>query len=366
LQQLSRGAAGQAAGGQGVDIPAIRRLYPSRDDASPLYVQEQGAFVGKAGQRLVVKKEGQELSSVRLIDVSQLVLCGNIGVSAQTIHLLCEVGIPVVHLSMGHWFYGVTHGITLRNAYDRAAQFACAAQPERCLAFAKQLVADKAANQRTLIRRNAASSRELDAALRDIDDLTRRIPQIESLESLLGIEGGIAAKYFGRFGDMLKPRDFDARWDFTHRNRRPPRDPVNAMLSFAYALLVKECTVALLSEGLDPWWGFYHQPRHGRPALALDMMEPLRPIVADSAVITAVNTGMVYGRSFETAAAGCMLNDTGRKAMLRAFEARLDQLITHPAFDYRCSWRAAIRVQARLLSRWLRGDIPRYENLVTR
>jgi CRISPR-associated protein Cas1 len=346
--------------------PAIRRLYPARDDTSPLYVQDQGAFVGKSGQRLVVKKEGEELSSVRLIDVSQLVLCGNIGVSAQTIHLLCEVGIPVVHLSMGHWFYGVTHGITLRNAYDRAAQFACAAQPERCLAFAKQLVADKAANQRTLIRRNAASSRELDAALRDIDDLTRRIPQIESLESLLGIEGGIAAKYFGRFGDMLKPRDFDARWDFTHRNRRPPRDPVNAMLSFAYALLVKECTVALLSEGLDPWWGFYHQPRHGRPALALDMMEPLRPIVADSAVITAVNTGMVYGRSFETAAAGCMLNDAGRKAMLRAFEARLDQLITHPAFDYRCSWRAAIRVQARLLSRWLRGDIPRYENLVTR
>lgn len=345
---------------------AVRRLYPPRDDASPLYVQDQGAYVGKSGQRLVVRKEGQELSSVRLIDLSQLVLCGNIGISAQTIHLLCEAGIPIVHLSMGHWFYGVTHGITLRNAFDRAAQFDAARNPARCLEFAKQLVTDKAANQRTLIRRNAVSSKELDMALRDIDDLIARIPQITSLESLLGIEGGIAAKYFGRFADMLKPHSMDTQWDFNQRNRRPPRDPVNALLSFVYALLVKECTVALLSEGLDPWWGFYHQPRHGRPALSLDIMEPLRPVVADSVVITAINTGMVSTRNFEQSAAGCMLHDAGRKAILRAFEARLDQLVTHPMFDYRCSWRSIIKLQARLLSRWLRGDIHRYENVVTR
>ncbi|MFA7236697.1 MAG: CRISPR-associated endonuclease Cas1 [Phycisphaeraceae bacterium] len=349
-----------------VNPPKTRRLYPARDDASPLYVQDQGAYVGKSGQRLVVKKEGQELSSVRLIDLSQLVLCGNTGISAQAIHLLCEAGIPIVHLSMGHWFYGVTHGITLRNAFDRAAQFDAARNPARCLEFAKQLVTDKAANQRTLIRRNAISSKELDMALRDIDDLIARIPQITSLESLLGIEGGIAAKYFSRFADMLKPHSMDTQWDFNQRNRRPPRDPVNALLSFVYALLVKECTVALLSEGLDPWWGFYHQPRHGRPALSLDIMEPLRPVVADSVVITAINTGMVSTRNFEQSAAGCMLHDAGRKAILRAFEARLDQLVTHPMFDYRCSWRSIIKIQARLLSRWLRGDIHRYENVVTR
>ena len=203
-------------------------------------------------------------------------------------------------------------------------------------------------------------------ALRDIDDLVPRIQEVASVESLLGIEGGIAAKYFSRFGDMLKPRDFDASWDFTHRNRRPPRDPVNALLSFVYALLVKECTVALLGEGLDPWWGLYHKPRHGRPALALDLMEPLRPTVADSAVITAVNTGMVTERSFTRAASACMLQEGGRKAMLRAFEARLDGLVTHPVFDYRCSWRNIIRMQARLLARWLRGDIPNYQNVVTR
>jgi CRISPR-associated protein Cas1 len=138
------------------------------------------------------------------------------------------------------------------------------------------------------------------------------------------------------------------------------------MLSFAYALLAKECTVALLSEGLDPYWGFYHRPRHGRPALALDMMEPLRPIIADSAVITAINTGMVSASQFTIAASGCAMNDGARKALLRAYEARLDQLVTHPLFDYRCSWRSVILLQARLLSRWLRGDIATYSNIVTR
>jgi CRISPR-associated protein Cas1 len=187
-----------------------------------------------------------------------------------------------------------------------------------------------------------------------------------SIEVLLGLEGNVARCYFGQFAAMLKSRDMDTDWDFTSRNRRPPKDPVNAMLSFLYALLAKECTVALLSEGLDPYWGFYHQPRHGRPALALDLMEPLRPVVADSAVISAVNTGMVRHGDFIRAASGCALTDAGRKALLRAYEARLDQLVTHPVFDYRCSWRSIIRLQCRLLARWLRGDIAELTHVVTR
>jgi len=345
---------------------AIRRLYPARPDATPLYVQEQGAYVGKSGKTLIVRKQGEQLAQAKLKDTSQLVLCGNIQVSTQTLHLMCEANIPVIYLSTGMWFYGLTHGITLRNAYDRAAQFAVAGQRDRCLSFAQRLIADKAANQRTILRRNARSSPKLALTLRDIDDLVARIEPIQSIESLLGIEGAIAAKYFQQFGDTLKGTDFDANWEFKNRNRRPPRDPVNAMLSFAYALLSKECTVALLGEGLDPWWGLYHRPRHGRPALALDMMEPFRPVVADSAVITAINTGMVKHRHFEHAAAACILQSAGRKALIRAYEARLDQLITHPIFDYRCSWRSVIRLQARLLARWLRGDIPRFDNVVTR
>src|SRR5690606_21832484 len=174
------------------------------------------------------------------------------------------------------------------------------------------------------------------------------------------------AHYFGAMDLMLKPRDFPSEWDFEGRNRRPPRDPVNALLSFGYALHAKECTVALLSEGLDPWWGFYHQPRHGRPALALDLMEEFRPLVVDSAVLTAINTGMVTARSFQQSRAACVLTDHGRKGLIRAYELRMDHLVTHPLFGYRCSWRSMVRVQARLLSRWLRGDVPEYVGITTR
>jgi len=344
--------------------PPIRRLYPPRVHALPLYVQEQGAKVGKTRKVLTIRKGGEELGRVRLKDVSQVVLMGNVQISAQALHLLCEASVPVVHLSMGNWFYGVTQGITLRNAFDRQAQFAAAADPARCLEFARAIVESKGANQRTLIGRNVRPRP------RDVTDamsaLLKKVPYAESTEELLGFEGGLAAHYFGAFAKTLKPRNFDSEFDFEGRNRRPPRDPVNALLSFGYAILAKECTVALLAEGLDPWWGLYHQPRHGRPSLALDLMEEFRPLLADSAVLTAVNTGMVTRANFSRSAAGCMLGPKGRKAFLRAWEARLDQLVTHPAFGYRCSWRTVIRVQARLLARWLRADVPSYEPMRTR
>ncbi len=342
----------------------VRRLYPSRAGSLPLYVQTQGARVGKRGEVVVVQKQDEELGRVRLKDLDHLVLCGNISVSAQTVHLLCDAGIPIVHLSRGHWFHGITRGITLRNAYDRAAQFQAAARPERCLEFARAVVLAKATNQRTMLRRNATP--RPDAALARMKRLLRDVAGASSVESLLGLEGALAAHYFEHFGRMLRPRDFDAEWDFASRNRRPPRDPVNALLSFGYALLAKECTVAIMSEGLDPWWGLFHQPRHGRPALALDLMEEFRPLVVDSAVITAVNTGMVTASDFTTGASGCALRDGARKAFINAYEARLDQLVSHPTFGYRCSWRAIIRVQAKLLARWLRGDVPDYVGVVTR
>jgi CRISPR-associated protein Cas1 len=138
------------------------------------------------------------------------------------------------------------------------------------------------------------------------------------------------------------------------------------MLSFGYALLAKECTVALLAVGLDPYWGFLHQPRHGRPALALDLMEEFRPLVVDSAVVTAINTGMVCPGDFQQAGTVCVLEASGRKSFIRAYEARLDQMATHPMFDYRCSWRRLIALQAQILARCLRGDVPRYQGMTTR
>jgi CRISPR-associated protein Cas1 len=344
----------------------VRRLYPARDDAVPLYVQEQGAFVGKEGESLVVSKGKERLAKVRLLDVSQLVLCGSISISPAAMHLLCEAGIPVVHLSMGHWFYGLTAGITLRNAFDRAAQYRKADDAAFCLQLSKAFVIAKASNQRTLLKRNHKGVPE--SVFDEMTHLIQLAGAADSIESLLGYEGNVARLYFGNLGAMLRPRAADdwPSFEFTHRQRRPPRDPVNSMLSFAYALLVKECTVALLTAGLDPYWGFFHRPRHGRPALALDLMEELRPVLADSAVLAAINNGMVERSDFEITAAGCTMTAAGRKALIRAFECRLDQLATHPIFDYRCSWRRLISLQATLLSRALRGDVAQYVGLTPR
>ncbi len=342
----------------------VRRLFPVRDDALPLYIQEQGAAVGKTGLALVIRKGGTKLGTAVLKDVSQLVLCGNVAVSPQALNWLCQEGIPVVHLTTGHWFCGVTTGISVRNAYARASQFEAAADPARCLALARAVVAAKGANQRTMLRRNSPSASRADLDL--MAELLRKVVVASSCESLLGLEGALAARYYANFAALLSPRDLATDWDFESRNRRPPRDPVNALLSFGYALLAKECTVALLAEGLDPWWGLYHQPRYGRPALALDLMEEFRPLVVDSAVISAINTGMVGSSDFTQTKAGCLLTATGRKAFIRAYEARLDQLVTHPVFDYRCSWRSIVRLQARLLTRWLAGDVKEYRGMTTR
>ena len=353
------------SGTQGESQPAdIRRLYPARDDALPLYIQEQGARVGKTGEAITVSKGKEKIGEFPLKDISQLVLCGNVSLSAQCLHLLCEQGIPIVHLSTGHWFYGVTSGITLKNAYARAAQFAASADENRSLPLARAFVLAKAQNQRTMLRRNARTP--LDTVLATMKRHIDRLETCGSTEELMGIEGSIAAIYFGEWSKMLTDDLPDAVFSPDSRNRRPPKDPVNAMLSFGYALLTKEVTVALLGEGLDPFWGFLHRPRYGKPALSLDLMEEFRPLIVDSAVISAVNTRMVEAKDFVVCAAGCAMKDTARKALIRAYELRLDQMITHPFFDYRCSWRAVIRVQARLLAKVLRGEIPAYSGITTR
>ena len=165
---------------------------------------------------------------------------------------------------------------------------------------------------------------------------------------------------------MFKHGDALGTFDFERRNRRPPRDAVNALLSFVYALLTRELVNTLGAVGLDPLLGFYHQPRFGRPALALDLMEELRPIVADSVVVTVVNTGVVSREDFVFTAASCNLTASGRRKVLDAYERRMDQEITHPLFGYRISYRRVLEVQARLLSRLLLGEIEQYPSFGTR
>jgi CRISPR-associated protein Cas1 len=177
---------------------------------------------------------------------------------------------------------------------------------------------------------------------------------------LLGLEGQAAAVYFANFGRMLKAKTPGATFDFTTRNRRPPRDPVNSLLSFAYAMLTKDCFSAACTVGFDPYQGFYHSGRHGKPSLALDLVEEFRPVIADSVVLSLINNGMLANADFLTWRDACYLTDGGRKTFFEVYEQRKATEVTHPIFGYKMSYGRMLEVQARMLAGHVRGDIPRY------
>jgi CRISPR-associated protein Cas1 len=199
--------------------------------------------------------------------------------------------------------------------------------------------------------------------------LAREASAVNNAGSLFGVEALAAKQYFSTLNGMLKGRaGVKTAWtfDFNGRNRRPPRDPVNALLSYAYALLAKELAVTALIVGFDPMLGFFHQPRYGRPSLALDVMEEFRPLVADSVVLNVINTGIVTPDDFIQRGPAVALNPEARKKFLRAYEARLDTLITHPIFGYKISYRRVLEVQLRLLGRTLSRELPEYPAFLTR
>lgn len=347
-----------------------RPLNPSDDPALPLYVQTPGARLRKRGHRLIVETDDDKVE-VPLIDVSQVLLFGPVSVTTPALHTLMREEIPVSWFSTGGWFLGHTVGTGNGNVAVREAQYRAAFDEERRLDFARDLVDAKIRNSRTMLRRNWRAEHGMDGKKRALAGLTRvarRARHAENVQQLLGLEGEAAAIYFGSFDHMLARGDENglAKFSFATRNRRPPRDPVNAMLSLGYAVLTRAMTHTISSTGLDPYMGFYHRLRHGRPALALDLMEPFRAIVADSTVIQVVNNGEIKPSDFVMNGAACSLKPSGRKAFMAAFERRMETETTHPLFGYRVSMRRLIEVQARLLARHLQGEIVSYLHYLPR
>ena len=339
----------------------IRKLLPSRPEALPFYVQKQGAFVGKDGDRLTAKYKDEKLNSTPLKDVSQVSLFGNVGLSAQALREVTARGIPICHFSYGGWFHALTSGLIHKNVELRQAQFATAAQPLKSLALARCFILAKMKNCRTLLRRHAVDKHR--GELDQLADYIRKAELTTSAESLLGLEGMAAKLYFQGFARLLKG---GPAFDLNGRNRRPPTDPVNALLSFVYSLLAKELTITLHAVGFDPMLGFFHRPQYGRPSLALDLAEEFRPLIGDSVVLTLINNAEVNQSDFVCRAGSVALTDTGRKAVLTAFERRLETEITHPIFGYSISYRRILEVQARLLSRVLLGELQEYPGFFTR
>jgi len=383
--------AADAAGSQGIlfdagsarlasveNVPqsqSVRRLVPARDDLRPLYLNTQGLSVGKSGNVLKVKSKGKLVQEVRIGEICQLNLMGNIQVSTQAVQALCDNDVPIAYFSMGGWFYGITQGLGVKNIFLRREQFRLAEVGPFCLRLARALVAGKIRNQRTMLQRNHVEPPA--AALAQLKCMQEQAVKTESLEELLGIEGNGARVYFENFAGMLKTGDDEDHvtatdsddgftFEFRHRNRRPPRDPVNALLSLAYSVLAKDLTIVCRAVGFDPYLGFYHQPRFGRASLALDLMEPFRPLIADSAVLSAINTRMVTTEDFIQAGNAVALKPESRKSFFRAYEQRMDSLVTHPLFGYRVNYRRLLEIQARLLARLLTGEIAEYPVFTTR
>jgi CRISPR-associated protein Cas1 len=341
----------------------VRRLIPARDDALPLYVTEQGAVVGKAGKTVEVRRKGKILGRVRMIDTSQLCVFGSISVTPSVVRLFCESGRPICYFSFGGWFYGITHGMPHKNVELRILQYRKAGLKSESLAAARLFVEGKIRNCRTMVRRNHPNPPK--NILAELQRLARLAGLSKDIDSLRGIEGAAANAYFSTFGSMIKGSE-GVGFNFLSRNRRPPTDPVNALLSFLYSLLVKDILVVRMTVGFDPYLGIYHTPRYGRPALALDLMEEFRPIIADSVALTMLNRGEVTRTDFVTAGQACALTQGGRRKVIEGYHLRLDTLVTHPVFGYSISYSRILEVQARLLGRWLQGDIPRYPFFHTR
>lgn len=364
----------------------MAQLQVWEDGVATLYLTEPRSLVRKDGETLVVhipedKDQGTPKRKVRvpLIKVTQVVVYGNVTLTGAALGALLARGVDVCFCSYHGRFRGRLAPPMGKNSLIRLEQHRAHNDPVRSFTLARAFVRGKLANMRAmLLRANRKRQDEeveravvsLKGVLDQVDGLDPQEavavdpsrPQADSLYGrLIGLEGAGTAAYFGVFGRLLK-----GDWGFTKRQRRPPRDPVNALLSFGYVLLMNQVASAVSVVGLDPYVGFLHSSQFGKPALALDVMEPFRPLVVDSVVLTLLNNGMLKRKDFEEELGAWRLTERGRRVFLTKFEERLDTEIKHPVFGYRATYRRCLELEVRLVAKWLTGEIPRYKPFVVR
>jgi CRISP-associated protein Cas1 len=330
---------------------------------STLYLNEQQAIVKKRDEYLIVQYADKSKKEVPLLKISQVVVSGDITLTTPALHTLLERGIEVCFLSMYGQFRGRLSPPVAKNAFLRREQYRAHTDPQAALTAAEAFVKGKLTNMRTILLRanRQLQDTEISDAANKIHQTIQLLPTAPKVGSLLGFEGYGSAAYFHVFGKLLHNSMV-----FTHRRRRPPTDPVNAMLSLAYTLLQHQVSSALQVVGLDPYVGFLHQTRHGRPSLALDLMEEFRPILADSVVLNICNHRLLSLKDFQEEFGVVHLKAEARKKFYAKFEDRLQEEIQHPQFGYRTSYQRCIELQTRLLAKWLTGEIAVYPPMSVR
>ena len=348
-----------------------KRIKPALGIDNVLYVDEQGCAIKKTGERILVAKENEILRDIPLIHLGQVVIFGNVNLTTPAMQTLLHEGIPVVFLSAYGRYHGALTPQVSRNSLLRCAQHRVANNPAQCLALSKAFVQGKLVNMRTMLQRRKwwakdSTDTALDpllVSIKAIQAMEKRVQTATELPELLGIEGNASAAYFGSFGFMLKE---EMGFNFQRRSRRPPADATNALLSFAYSLLTADLISAIQTVGLDPYVGFFHQLKYGKPCLALDLMEEFRPIIADSVVITLINNRRIKPEDFTQSHGGWYLKEHCRKVFYAAYETRKNETITHPLFKYKLTFRRAMELQVRLLAKYLTGEVKQYSPLTVR
>lgn len=355
--------------GDAIDAISVspRRMWPPRDDGIHLVLQKEGVKVGVRGESLrVTDREGALVRDTPLAGLESLALVGGVQVSTQALCVLADREVPVAYLSAAGRVVAMMDPLGPVSAAVRAAQVSVLARSDRAMALAKAVIVAKIANQRTLLMRNA-----LDLPTGVPDELARVCEGAEraaTIDEARGHEGNAAAIYFEHFPRMFKGEAVAvaARFEANGRQRRPPPDPINAVLSFAYSMLASECVAAARLASLEPTIGALHTTRPGRPALALDLMEPFRPLIADSVAVSAFNRGELVAGHFAETAAGCAMTDSGRKAFFGAYGRRMETEVSHPVFEYRLCYRRMLYLHARLVAAWLLSEVPTLAFLTTR
>lgn len=333
----------------------------------PLYVTVQGAKLRYQGRRLVVEKDGEEISTIPAAHVEQVLIFGNVTVTTPALSFLLDRGISTVFLTVDGRYKGRLEGPVGGNGPLRLLQYRRVGDSAWALETAREIVRAKLHNMRTLLRRYARraesseatpSAREqlLGAAADELTVLIERAGRCRSVLSLSGVEGRGTAAYFAVFRYLLNRPG----WSFEKRVRHPPGDPVNALLSLGYTVLMHNVESAVRAVGLDPYLGFLHQVEYNRPSLALDLMEPFRPVVADSVVLRCINNGIILPEHFVTDPEGpypVRLTEEGRARFIRELEARLNLEFRDPESGERVTYRRYFELQARQLARCLQsGD----------
>ena len=350
-----------------------------------LYLTEQQSLVKKEGDTLVVhlpanEETGQTKRKVRvpLIKIDRVVVQGNSTLTSPAVAALMEQRAEVTFLNQYGRFQGHLAPAFTKNGQLRLAQTATYHDPERHHHLVQAFIQGKIANMRTmLLRANrkrqktelTQAAAAMQQALKDVQatqpDPTTPDPSQPQTNSvygrLQGLEGNATAHYFNSFKHLLQQPHM-----FNGRTRRPPRDPANALLSYGYTILLNQVISAICTVGLDPYIGYLHRSQYGKPALALDLMEEFRPLLVDSVVINLINTRGLKEKDFIETLGSYRLTDYGRRTFLTKIEARFDETIIHPTFEYKVTYRRAIELQARLLAKTIMDEIPAYPSFTVR